>query len=230
MTGNGKLDGDALPDPESRQPEGAYEEPRTPAEETLASIWADVLGCERVGRRHDFFALGGHSLLATQVVARVRQTFATDLEIRTVFERPRLCDLAVEIERSTRGTAPPIVPVPRTAPLPLSFAQQRLWFLHQLEPDKPAYHVAVAVRLRGALEVGALRHALQEIVARHEPLRTRFPPGPDGTPVQVIDDVPASALALDDLTALEPAEQEAAVDRPPAAEAPPPVDPPPGPP
>ena len=224
MTANGKLDVDALPDPESRQPEGAYEAPRTPAEETLASIWADVLGCERVGRRHDFFALGGHSLLATQVVARVRQTFATDLEIRTVFERPRLCDLAVEIERSTRGTAPPIVPVPRTAPLPLSFAQQRLWFLHQLEPDKPAYHVAVAVRLRGALEVGALRHALQEIVARHEPLRTRFPPGPDGTPVQVIDDVPASALALDDLTALEPAEQEAAVDRAAAAEASAPFD------
>ncbi|MES1245199.1 MAG: non-ribosomal peptide synthase/polyketide synthase, partial [Acidobacteriota bacterium] len=188
-TATGKVDRKALPEVEL-QSDRAYVAPRDPTEELLAVLWTQVLGVERVGVEDDFFGLGGHSLLATRLMARVREAFGVDVPLRSLFESSSLAGLAQEvrtIQRSGSGLAmPPIEPVGRTEPLPLSFAQQRLWFLGQLEPDNPAYNVPIALRVTGDLDVRVFDRTLGEIVRRHESLRTRF--GMDGAdPVQVID-------------------------------------------
>ncbi|HYR10453.1 MAG TPA: condensation domain-containing protein, partial [Longimicrobium sp.] len=202
VTPNGKVDRAALPAPDARgSREGAYVAPRTPAEERMAGIWAQVLGVERVGAEDHFFDLGGHSLLATQLVSRVREAFRTELPLRVVFEAPTLSELARRVEALRAETpggagAPPLVPVPRDgSPLPLSFAQQRLWFIDQLEPGSTTYNMPSALRLRGTLDRGALVRALERIVARHEALRTTFP-SVDGEPVQRIAPVEESAFRL----------------------------------
>ncbi|MEH2621947.1 amino acid adenylation domain-containing protein [Bradyrhizobium sp. AZCC 1719] len=185
LTPNGKLDRKALPAPD-RLEQDAYLAPRNAAETMLASIFADVLGLERVGINDDFFALGGHSLLATQAVARVQQELGVDLPLRTLFEAPTVASLAERLQMAPATSAAPLLPVERNEPLPLSHAQERLWFLEQLGLAGGSYNIAVAVRLTGRLDVAALSAALSEVVRRHEALRTRFESRGDGA-VQVID-------------------------------------------
>ncbi len=212
LTPNGKVDRKALPAPDGRGASESHQAPRTPVEEVLAGIWGDVLRLERIGIADRFFDLGGHSLLATQVLSRVRTAFGVELPLREVFEAPALSDLAARIEAALRAgggaAAPPLVPVPREGPLPLSFAQQRLWFLDQLEPDSPLYNMPVALRLEGPLDAALLTLCLGETVRRHEVLRTSYA-APEGSPVQVIQPAAPFFLPLVDLAGLPEREREA---------------------
>ncbi|MEP7010064.1 MAG: amino acid adenylation domain-containing protein [Acidobacteriota bacterium] len=195
-TAGGKVDRRALPIPSEPAEESAVA-PRSPVEEILADIWQEVLGVARPGAHDHFFALGGHSLLATQVISRVRKIFGLEVPLRVLFEGPTLGEFAARVEQGLAGDdrseAPPIEPVSRAAPLPLSFAQQRLWFLHQLEPESPAYNIALSLRLLGRLAPAVLESSLGELVRRHEGLRTSFP-ATEGQPVQEI--APASPVRL----------------------------------
>jgi amino acid adenylation domain-containing protein len=178
LTENGKLDRAALPEPGKGGGGEEYSAPGNPVEEILAGIWQEVLGRERVGVRDDFFGLGGHSLLATQVISRVREVFQVELPVRQLFESPTIETFARGVEEALQGSQrvdlPPIVAVARDADLPLSFAQERLWFIDQLEPGNPAYNVPWAVELRGELDLLSLRRTFCEVVRRHEVLRTTF--------------------------------------------------------
>src|SRR6476660_6894669 len=171
LTRNGKLDRKALPAPESDAYVGRqYEAPQGAIEELLARIWAEVLKLERVGRHDNFFELGGHSLLAGRVIARVREGLKVEVAIRDLFAHPVLSDLARGVERAGSTEVSPIVAVERGTGLPLSFAQQRLWFLAQMEGVSQAYHMPMGMRLKGGVDGGALRKALDRIVQRHEAL------------------------------------------------------------
>ena len=209
----GKIDRRALPAPASdRAASGAaYAPPRTPAEELLATIWQGVLGVEQVGVHDNFFELGGHSLLATQLISRVRSAFQVELPVRALFENPTIAQLAQAIQQAQGQAAgvalPPITPAERGERIPLSFAQQRLWFLDQLEPGNLSYNIPTAVRLQGELDVDALRRSLQEIVRRHEVLRTRFL-AEGGQPHQVIEPELELDLPVVDLSHLPQAERE----------------------
>ncbi|HKG81501.1 MAG TPA: amino acid adenylation domain-containing protein, partial [Pyrinomonadaceae bacterium] len=189
LTPNGKVDRKALPAPEIDFSSIDYRAPRTPVEEILCGIWAEVLGVKGVGVDANFFEVGGHSLKATQVISRIRESFQVELPLRTIFEAPTIELLAASVERAlgagTQRETHPLRAVPREGPVGLSFAQQRLWFLNELEPESTAYNIVRALRLRGALNVAALEAALTEIVRRHEVLRTRFEVKA-GQPVQVI--------------------------------------------
>ncbi len=211
LTPNGKVDRKALPAPE-RQRFETYLAPRTPVEEVLCGIWAEVLGVERVGAADHFFELGGHSLLATQVVSRLRSIFGIEMPLRDLFVAPRPADLAIRVEAARRSgpvsPAPPLLPVPREGPLPLSFAQQRLWFIDQLEPGSPLYNLPSALRVEGPLDIAVLAACLSEILRRHEALRTVFAVR-DGSPVQVIRAASPCALPLVDLSALAASRREA---------------------
>ncbi|MBW8873686.1 MAG: non-ribosomal peptide synthase/polyketide synthase [Acidobacteria bacterium] len=212
LTSNGKVDRKALPSPE--QPGGGegYLAPRTPVEEVLAGIWAEVLGLERVGAADHFFDLGGHSLLATQVMSRLRQAFGVEMPLRDLFATPMLADLAARVEAARRAgvqrLTPPLVPVPREGALPLSFAQERLWFIDQLEPGSPLYNVPAALRVAGPLDAAVLARCLGEILRRHEALRTLFA-APQDTPVQVIQPAEPLLLSVVDLSALPESAREA---------------------
>ncbi|HEX8242041.1 MAG TPA: amino acid adenylation domain-containing protein, partial [Longimicrobium sp.] len=213
LTPNGKLDRRALPAPELASAEETYVAPRTPVEEVLAGIWAEVLRLERVGVEEGFFELGGHSLLATRVVSRIRALFGVELPLRAVFEGPTIADMAVRVEEMRRAelpALPPVVPVERTDALPLSFAQERLWFLDRLEPGSATYNIPIAWRLGGALDQAALERSLGEIVRRHEVLRTTFMEV-DGSPVQVIAPFGGFALPVEDLSGLSEADRDAVV-------------------
>jgi hypothetical protein len=172
-----------------------YEAPRGRDEEALAELWAEVLRVERVGRRDGFFELGGHSLLAVQVISRVRQLLGVEVALGVLFTAPVLEDLARELETAARAELPPIGPAPRGDRLPLSFAQQRLWFLERLGTGGSAYHIHAPLRLRGALDGAALARALDGVVARHEALRTTFAEV-DGVPEQRIAPAEASGFPL----------------------------------
>jgi amino acid adenylation domain-containing protein len=216
LSPNGKINRRALPAPEqSRDTAAAYLAPRTPLEETLAQVWRDVLHLDKVGVQDNFFALGGHSLLATQVVSRMRQAVGVEMPLRHIFEWPTIAELVLKIEEITAGEAvvlPPIQRAPRDQALPLSFAQQRLWFLDQLEPNNPTYNGPLAIRLSGALNVEALKRALNEIVRRHEVLRTRYVVV-DDMPVQVIADEVTIEIPIEDLSGLPGGAQESEVRR-----------------
>ncbi|HEY2739842.1 MAG TPA: amino acid adenylation domain-containing protein, partial [Thermoanaerobaculia bacterium] len=220
LNANGKVDRRALARiaPVSVRTTARFMAPQGPVEEVLAQIWTEVLGAgrraeqddqigrtDRISAHDDFFTLGGHSLLATQVMSRVRDAFGVELPLRTFFEAPTVAALAARIDLERLGTdsttPPPILPVPRIANLPLSFAQQRLWFLDRLAPDNPFYNMFGGVRLTGTLDLDALRRAFREIVRRHEALRTTFHPG-DGRPVQVIAPAPAFDVPVVDLEGL----------------------------
>ena len=186
LTPNGKLDRKALPAPEGDAFAARdYEAPAGETELALAEIWAEVLGVERVGRRDNFFDLGGHSLLAVQVTSRVQQALQVEVALGDLFTRPVLRDFARELQTAAHSTLPPIEPASREGRVPLSFAQQRLWFLAQLADLGSAYHIHRRLRLRGTLDRDALGKALDGIVARHEALRTTFAQV-DGVPEQRI--------------------------------------------
>ena len=210
LTPNGKIDRKALPDPVAGE-RSAGQEPRTPAEEIVAGIWAQVLELERVGCEESFFDLGGHSLLATRVTARVREALGVDIPLRTLFAAPTVRALAAAAERARAagGGLPlaPLSPEPRGELAPVSPAQERMWFLERFEPG-PVYNLPVAVRLEGELEVAALAAALAEIVRRHEALRTMFLDGPEGV-LQRVAPAPAPFLPVVDLSGLPPASREA---------------------
>jgi amino acid adenylation domain-containing protein len=206
---NGKVNRRALPAPGETSDEAReYVAPRTPAEGVVARVWAGVLKVERVGATDNFFELGGHSLLATQVVSRLREAFGVELPVRSLFEEPTVEGLAALVERELRAApaagAPGLGPVERGGELPLSFAQQRLWFLDQLEPGSSAYHIPIALRFEGQLDVAALGRSIEEVVRRHESLRTTFR-FQAGGPVQVVRPAGAVELPVTDLSHL-PAE------------------------
>ena len=218
LTPNGKVDRRALPAPGETRPELDKElvESRTPTEEILADIWAQVLGVGRVGIHDNFFDLGGHSLLATQVVSRIREAFQMEMPLRRLFETPTVAGLAESIELSRRGEqnlqVPPIQPGSRDRDLPLSFAQQRLWFIDQLDPGNSVYNFPVAVRLRGSLNLEALEWSLNEIVRRHEVLRTTFSMV-DGQPFQVVAPRLTITVLIVNLRELSETERENEVQR-----------------
>ncbi|HEX7239290.1 MAG TPA: amino acid adenylation domain-containing protein, partial [Longimicrobiaceae bacterium] len=201
LTATGKVDRRALPAPEA-EAGGEYVAPRSPAEERLAGIWGGLLGVERVGVEDDFFALGGHSLLATRLAARVREAFRVDLPLSAVFEAPRLGGMAARVE-ALAAAAVAAAPIPRAAddrPPPLSFAQERLWFLDRLEPGRPTYNLPSALRLEGELDAAALEAALRATVGRHEALRTVLPVRGDA-PVQEIAPADLFRLEIEELAA-----------------------------
>ena len=213
MTPSGKVDRRALPAPDTGRADfdSRFAAARTPVEEIVSGIWAEVLRLEKVGAEENFFDLGGHSLLATQVVSRIKASFAVELPLRVIFARPTVTSLAQSIEEARREkaglSAPPLGRASREGPLPLSFAQQRLWFLDQLEPNSSLYNLPLALRLRGELQPEALRRTLTEIVRRHEALRTRFE-AVNGTPAQIITPPMEAMWSVFDLSGEAPEERE----------------------
>ena len=182
--------------------EKGYVAPRTPVEEMIAEIWAEVLKLDTVGVHDNFFDLGGHSLLATQATSRICQALKVEVPLRALFERPTVAELAKRIEEAAREdetpSTPPLVPVSRDKDLPISFSQQRLWFLDQYEPNSSVYNIPSALRLRGSLNVAALEQSLNELIRRHESLRTTFSTV-NAEPVQVFAPSVEFALAVVDL-------------------------------
>ena len=215
---NGKVDRRALPEPYKAGAElkTIYVAPRTPFEEVIARIWEDMLGLPRISVDANFFELGGHSLLATQIMSRVREVLNCEMPLRRLFELPTIAELAAAVEETKKiGSSPavlsPIEPADRTGELSLSFAQERLWFLHQMEPESFAYHLFTGIRLHGPLNVARLEQILREIVRRHEILRTTFETV-DGRPRQRIRSADYS-LSVVDLSTLHDHERAAAVER-----------------
>ncbi|PSB57478.1 hybrid non-ribosomal peptide synthetase/type I polyketide synthase, partial [Chamaesiphon polymorphus] len=213
LTPNGKVDRRALPAPTgSSDPTFIYVAPRNPTEEVLAQIWVELLPVDRVGIRDNFFNLGGHSLLATQLISRIRSTWQVELPLRLLFEATTIEELAIAIQaQQSQDTtplpiAPPIQAAPVGAQLPLSFAQQRLWFLDRLEPDSPLYNIPVTVRLQGTLQIDLLERSLQEVIQRHAALRTDFV-SVDGAATQVIHDRRDWQLTIVDLGSQPPADR-----------------------
>jgi len=213
LTPNGKVDCKALPVPDQARPEleAIFVRPRNPVEEMLAEIWAEVLRVERIGIHDNFFELGGHSLLATQVISRIRRALQMEIPLRALFETPTVAGLAERIEEVRgQGQGLHTLPMFATYPqerIPLSFAQQRLWFLDQYEPNSSVYNIPSALRLKGALDVSALEQSLKEIVRRHESLRTTFSLV-DGEPVQVIAPTLKISLPFTDLMDLPESDRE----------------------
>ena len=217
LTANGKVDRKGLPEPEGMRPEleSGYEEPGTETEKKLAEIWGEVLGLERVGVHDNFFDLGGHSLLATQVVSRIREGLGVELPLRKLFEQATVAELAEEIERSRAeevesGTGRQVARIGRRkrgeGKLELSYAQQRLWFLNQLQPENPYYNCPLAVGLGAGVDLGAVEKSLQEVVRRHEVLRTRIV-SVEGKPEQVIEEEVKLRLVVEEVGGKEEAER-----------------------
>ena len=212
---NGKIDRRALPVPQghlSQDVQGA----RTPIEEAITAIWCEVLGDEQIGLHENFFDLGGHSLLATQLIARVQAVFQIELGVRDLFDAPTIAGLAQQVEQQVQGKLlrerPPLVPVARSQDLPLSYAQQRLWFLDQLEPGSTAYLLPSSRRLHGKINIALLEQSLHALQQRHESLRTSFPMRGE-QPVQQIHAIGQCPLVVIDLKALETEPREAQVRR-----------------
>ncbi|MDH5546983.1 MAG: amino acid adenylation domain-containing protein, partial [Gammaproteobacteria bacterium] len=189
LTTSGKLNRKALPVPGVITSAHEYVAPRTPTEEVLAAIWQDVLKRETIGVYDNFFELGGHSLLATQLVSRIRKHFEVELQVRLLFTDPTLQALAKQIDRALQVAngviAPPITSTSRYTDLPLSFAQQRLWFLDQINPKSSLFNVPMFMRLNGPLNIAKLFDTFNEVVQRHEVLRTVFT-SIAGQPLQII--------------------------------------------
>ncbi|GER90134.1 non-ribosomal peptide synthetase [Dictyobacter vulcani] len=216
-TSTGKIDPRQLPAPEQQGTTNKknYAAPETPLEEILASIWASVLQVESVGRTEHFFRLGGHSLQATQVVARLRDILQLELPVRAIYDKPTIAKLATHIEalrKPEKGLSiPAITRMERHGQVPLSFAQERFWFLNQWQPDNPFYNISLALQLHGLLDQQALERAWKLMVARHEPLRTTIL-SQDGVASQHISAEDPSALTTVDLTG-RPASERAQVVR-----------------
>ena len=212
LTPNGKLDRRRLPAPPKieHSVDAEWIAPSTPTEIRVADLWSEVLGVENPGVEDDFFDAGGHSLLATSMVARLREELAVEVPLRRLFEEPTLRALATRVEAllGRDESAPELVPRPpsdRCAPVALSFAQERLWFLERLEPGSSAYLIPGALRLDGPLDPAALESALKLVAERHESLRTVFFEGPEGPLQRILDeDETATRLPLTDLSGLDP--------------------------
>ncbi len=211
LTANGKIDRRALPEPEQAVARTEYVGPRSAVEEIVSGIWAEVLRVDRVGITDNFFELGGHSLLATQVVSRVRNVLGVDVPLRSLFTHPTAAAMASEVEQQRRSggqaAVEEITRVGRDEEHLLSYAQQRLWFIDQLEPGSAAYNIPAAVRLMGKLDELALQKSLNEIVRRHEVLRTSFPSS-DGQPRQHIHEHSELRPDIIDLMQGDEAERE----------------------
>jgi non-ribosomal peptide synthetase component F/acyl carrier protein len=211
---NGKVNRNALPAPETMRHTNSdsYVAPQTPIEELVAAIWADALRVEKVGIDDNFFKLGGHSLLATQIISRINEVFRAKVPLRSLFDQPSVKGLSAivdEIARSNAGLASePIQRISRDGDLPLSFAQQRLWFLYRLNPDSPAYNITTAVRFKGELNIAALQQSLDYLIDRHETLRTTFTVR-NGRPSQSIAPELKLPLEIVDLLELPEGEREA---------------------
>ena len=224
VTPNGKIDHRALPAPERERVgvSGTHSMAMTPTEELLVKIWSEVLGCGRVMPFDNFFELGGHSLLATQVIARVRDAFQVELPLRVLFEAQTVTEFATAIDiaqRSGKGfEIPPVRPASSTEPFPLSFSQQRLWFLDQLQPGNAFYNMPGAVRLKGWLNVEAFEKSLGEVVRRHQVLRSRFTSG-DGNPVVTIAPAEPFRLETVDCRSMGESQQETQLEQLAVAEA-----------
>jgi amino acid adenylation domain-containing protein len=212
LTPNGKIDRRSLPIPELNLEE-TFIAPRNPIEEELAKIWASVLGLEQVGIAENFFELGGHSLLATQVVSRLRKIFEIELPLRSLFENPTVAGLAevisIQLSAQKRLQIPPLQKVDQRDSLPLSFSQWRLWFLDQLTPDKGVFNMFQAFRLNGLLSVEALEKSFNEIVKRHEILRTTFITVNE-QPIQVITPSLTLSIPIIEMTQLDASIEELA--------------------
>jgi amino acid adenylation domain-containing protein len=214
LSANGKVDRNALPAPESVEAERDFVAPRKAAEAALAGIWREILEIERVGIGDGFLELGGHSLMAAQLIARVRERMGAELSLRDVFDHPLLEDLALCIEARVGSAAEilPIVPVPRTGDLPLSFAQERVWFLQRLDPAIRSYQTQARLRFQGRLHIEALRRSLGEIVRRHEIFRTTFPTVGE-RPVQRFHPAWDAPLPMVDLSGLPAGARAAEIER-----------------
>ncbi|POX18860.1 non-ribosomal peptide synthetase [Serratia marcescens] len=206
LSPNGKLDRRALPEPQGAQSQAAYEVPQGEHETLLAAIWRELLNVERVGRHDNFFELGGHSLLAVRLTNRLQQ-MEWQLPLQVLFANPTLLALAQQLRR-TDEALPPIEAMPRGAALPLSFAQQRLWFLTQLEGLSETYHIPLALSLRGELDLPAWRQSLDALYARHEALRSRFVTV-EGQPQAHILPADALPLTVHDLRGRQDAQSQA---------------------
>ncbi|HWW75846.1 MAG TPA: condensation domain-containing protein, partial [Pyrinomonadaceae bacterium] len=216
LTPNGKVDRRALPAPSRVAQNGTRPAAGSITEEALAAVWAEVLGGEQPGVDDNFFEIGGHSLRAAQVMSRVRELFKVDLPLRSLFESPTVGGLLKLVEQARRNgngrRTPPLSPAPQGAELPLSFAQERLWFLHRLHPESHAYNISGAVRIGGAVEPAVIEQSINEIVRRHESLRTTFQTV-QGRPVQVVAPRLRLSLPILDLGGLPEAEREAELQR-----------------
>ncbi|MEX5627953.1 non-ribosomal peptide synthetase [Pseudomonas marginalis] len=214
LSPSGKLDRRALPAPVWQTRE--HIEPETPLQQQIAAIWREVLGLAAIGLRDDFFALGGHSLLATQIISRTRQACDVELPLRTLFEASELGAFAEQVgliqASGQRNQQTAIATVDRSLPVPLSYSQQRMWFLWQMEPDSPAYNVGGMARLRGVLDVGRFEAALQALVMRHETLRTTFP-SVDGVAYQKVSAQTGLRMDWQDMSALNEGEREQRLQR-----------------
>jgi amino acid adenylation domain-containing protein/non-ribosomal peptide synthase protein (TIGR01720 family) len=225
LSANGKVDRLSLPQPDQLRPllAQSFIPPRSPYEEILADMWAEILHVERVGAHDNFFELGGHSLLATRLVSRVRDSFHVEMPLlRMLFETPTVAGLAESIEKAVRSSqtleVAPIRRARRDEALPLSFAQRRLWFLDRLEPESGLYNMSSALLLSGELNIAALEKSLNEIIRRHEILRTTFP-AVEGIAVQAIAAAQPLTLSSADLSKLPTTEREEIVERLVSAEA-----------
>ena len=209
-TTTGKIDYAGLPAPEpsADESDAAGEPAQTPEERALAAIWRDVLDVAAIGRHDDFFVVGGTSLLATRVLARINDTLGVDLPLRTLFESPTIATLAAHLRHAPRVRSAPVPPVPRDQPLPLSFVQERIWFLQQLQPDGTNYNVPRALRLHGEIHLETVSRALADLEIRHEILRTTFP-DIDGEPVQRIHEPRGIPVAMVDKDGLSGPERDA---------------------
>jgi amino acid adenylation domain-containing protein len=213
LTDHGKIDQRALPAPDTERPAGARPAaaPRTPEEQAMAAVWAEVLGLREVGVEDNFFELGGHSLLATQLIARLRERLGLEVPLRALFEKPTVRALVASLAtQPKRVAAANIARRTGSGAAPLSYAQRRLWFLEQLTPGLPAYHSPQGLLLAGRLDARALQAALDDIVLRHEVLRTALVENAEGEPEQWVRPAAAFALETVDLRGERPAERDAA--------------------
>ncbi|MCP5015978.1 MAG: amino acid adenylation domain-containing protein [Ketobacter sp.] len=213
LTPNGKVDRKALPDPDAAVADlQVYVAPRNATEQQLVAIWQEVLQRTNIGVQDNLFDVGGNSLLATRIVSRIKKQFQIPLSVRELFVAPTIAELSIAVERANQTrNIPPIERVPSDSVVPLSFAQQRLWFLDQLEPGSTAYNMPGAFRLRGRVDVSALRQALETIVARHDILRTTMQLI-DDEPVQVVSAAHTWAFDIIELAHLNHQQQHVRVD------------------
>ena len=218
LTPNGKVDRKTLPRPDFQSNPVGFVPPASATEEALANIWAEVLGIEQVGRHDNFFELGGHSLLAVRLISRIHATLGVEIALRSLFEAPtveRMAEIVSSQKSISSSTGSEMKTIPRkkgSDPALLSFAQERLWFLDQLEPDSAVYNIPMGLRFAGALNVPVLQRCLNEVLRRHEPLRTSFK-AVEGQPVQVIQPEASLEMPLVDLRGLPKPEREAKAKR-----------------